>query len=224
MNESSMILAAPRSSLGRLRTGVHAFRKLIADPADPVHGPLFQMCVERGLHERLSTRMRSTAEGARLLRLRPRMDAESVSLDDLGRLPEDTLGHAYSRYFRDQGIKPLQKANAPIDSDEAYVCTRLREAHDMLHLVTGYGTDEVGEIELQCFNLGNMPWGPIPFISLFGAVVLGLHRRAGGMLTLYRRLRAAYARGRESRCLAHVIWEEHWPVPLHRVQQLLCGT
>ena len=219
-----MMLTLPRTRVGRWTTGYRAFRVLVSNPADPVNGPLFQMCIERSLHQKLAARMRRTAEGSRLLRLRPRLHAETVSFEALERMPEGSFGHAFSRYFGEHAISPLKEAVAPAETDEDYVCTRLREAHDILHVVTGYGTDEIGEVELQCFNLGNMPWGPIPWITIFGAVLMGLSRKQGGFRPFFSRLFAAYQRGRMARCLADVIWEDHWDMPLPRLQQLLCAA
>ena len=53
-----------------------------------------------------------------------------------------------------------------METAEDYVATRLREVHDVFHVVTGYGTDDIGELELQWFNCGNLGWGPLPVFVL----------------------------------------------------------
>ena len=216
----------PKTAFGRLTMGIKAFRRLVRNPADPPNGPLFQMCVEHGLHKKLARDFMCNPEGSRLLAERPRLNVMTVSLDAMAALPSDSLGYAYNSYFEHNGLSPFDPPVLPVETLEEYVCTRIREAHDVVHVVTGYGTDEVGEIELQCFNLGNLPWGMIPIITSAGAVVMGARGRLakyGGRRVVWKRMRAAYRRGRASRSLGSVMWEDHWRKPVRELQELLCA-
>jgi len=215
-------LVLPRRTAGRWLAGLRAFKKLIANPADPVHGPIFQMCVEHSLLRKVTRSLGRHREGRRLLAERPRLDARSISLAALAAHPPHSLAHAYAAYFDANGITPFAAPELPVETHQDYVATRLREAHDVFHVVTGYGTDELGELELQWFNLGNIGWGPLPIIMLIAFVVTGRARKLG-FRNVLGRVRAAYRRGRRSRRLASVYWEDYWHLPLGGVQALLCA-
>ncbi len=216
-------LVIPRSTFGRLVTGLRAFKKLIANPADPLQGPIFQMCVEHSLLRKVTRGIARHDEGRRLLAERPRLNASVVSLATMAAHPPSSLGHAYAAYFAENGITPFDPPMLPVETSQDYVATRLREAHDVFHVVTGYGTDEIGELELQWFNMGNLGWGPLPLIMLVAFFAMGKTNKYGGLRAVWRRVRAAYRRGRRSRALASVIWEDYWRMPVRDVQALLCA-
>jgi ubiquinone biosynthesis protein COQ4 len=213
----------PRGAIGRFVIGIRAFRKLIDNPADPLQGPIFQMCAEHGLMRKLTRSLRRHREGRRLLAERPRLDASTVSLATMSVFPPRSLGYAYSVYFDDHEITPFGAATLPVETDEDYVATRLREAHDVFHIVTGYGTDDIGELELQWFNFGNLGWGPLPILVIVASLFMGRMSKYGGLWTVCKRARAAYRRGRRSRSLMSVVWEDYWWMPVREVRALLCA-
>ena len=102
----------PRGAISRFVAGIRAFRKLIDNPADPLHGPIFQMCVEHGLIRRLARGLERHGEGRRLLAERPRLDASAVSLAAVAALPPSSLGRAYAAYFEDNKIVPFDPPQA----------------------------------------------------------------------------------------------------------------
>jgi ubiquinone biosynthesis protein COQ4 len=192
------LFVLPKSALGRFAAGLRAFRRLIHNPADPLQGPIFQMCVEHSLLRKLSRRFERHAEGRRLLAERPRLNATCVSLATMAAHPPRSLAHAYVDYFDANGITPFDPPLLPVETSEDYVATRLREVHDVFHIVTGYGTDQLGELELQWFNFGNVGWGPLPIITLVAFFLLGRMKKHGGIWHVCKRLRAAYRRGRRA--------------------------
>ena len=223
LDRETQVIAVPRGRIGRLTTGLRAFRKLIDNPADPLQGPLFQLCVEHSLLRRLTRRLACHGEGRRLLAERPRLNARVTSLAAMASHPPRSLGRAYAAYFEANGIALFDPAVLPVDTDQDYVATRLREVHDVLHVVTGYGTDELGELELQWFNLGNAGWGPLPIIVLVAFILTGRAKANGGVRRACKRAFAAYRRGRRSRSLVSVVWEDYWHLPVRDVQALLCA-
>jgi hypothetical protein len=67
--------------------------------------------------------------------------------------------------------------------------------HDLHHMLTGYGTDFPGEVEIAAWELGSGSG------MVIRAWVLGLIAIAGGFFGMPRRALAAFARGRRSRNL-----------------------
>lgn len=216
-------IALPRSAFGRFTLGLRAFRKLITNPADPLHGPIFQMCAEHSLLRKVTRELERHDEGRRLFAERPRMNARAVCLTKMAAHPPDSLGQAYAAYYPANGITPFEPPQLRVETNHEYLATRLRESHDVLHVVTGYGTDDIGELQLQWFNLANIGWGPLPFIMFVAFFFMGRMKKYGGFWSVCKRLLAAYRRGKRSRALASVVWEDYWCVPLRDVQALLCA-
>src|SRR5581483_1426369 len=91
--------------------------------------------------------------GKRILEERPSIDREHVDFDALRRLPDGTLGREYVRFLDDNHITPDVFQKPEIGDDRiAYVMQRVRQTHDLWHVLTGYTPDVPGEILLQAFT------------------------------------------------------------------------
>jgi ubiquinone biosynthesis protein COQ4 len=153
--------------------------------------------------------------GRRLLSEQPAIDSAHVDFAALERLPDGTLGCEYVRFLRANGITPDVFKKPDIGNDRAaYVMQRIRQTHDLWHVLTGYTPDVRGEIILQAFTFAQLR-AP----SAFALTLLGLtrHRSPG----LWREVRRAYRRGRQTQPLALFRWEDHWATPLPELRRAL---
>jgi ubiquinone biosynthesis protein COQ4 len=210
------------SFVTRIRTAVHALRILADDPANTYYGPLVNVCMDSETYAELARTWRETSEGRRLLDQRPTLQGRELDLEALARLPAGTLGHEFVRYFRNNGIEPFV-TTFPIANDVDYLSKRYRETHDLFHVITGYGTDEPGEMELQAFVLGNLGLRQAVLILAYS-----IPRRIGqegfqGLGAYLGRLRAAYLRGRRSREMLSVSYDRLWEQPVSALAELLCA-
>lgn len=210
------------SILTRVRTGLRALDVLKDDPGNTYYGPLLNACLDTEVYVALARRWRESPAGRRLLSERPTLQGRELDLDALARLPEGTLGHEFMRYFRDNGIEPFVTAFR-VESDIDYINKRYRETHDLFHVVTGYATDELGEMELQAFVLGNLGVRSAALILAFSTAMRLKHKGVRGLGAYLERLRAAYRRGRRSRELLSVSYEKLWEQPVSVLSQLLCA-
>ncbi|HRI10088.1 MAG TPA: Coq4 family protein, partial [Nannocystaceae bacterium] len=146
-----------------------------------------------------------------------------LDLQALARLPDGTLGREFVRYFERNGIQPFV-TSFPIESDVDYLSKRYRETHDLFHVITGYGTDELGEMELQAFVLGNLGlWQTVMILAV--SVPRQLQELGARRAPEYAgRLRAAYRRGKRSREMLSVSYEKLWAEPVSRLAELLCAA
>ena len=102
-----------------------------------------------------------------------------------------------------------------LKSDIDFIGKRYRETHDLLHLLTGYGTDVMGEMEVQAFALGNLGIRTAALILVVGVLGQLKDRHAGVNLDEYvRRVWAAYQRGRASQPFLSYWFERHWKTPV----------
>lgn len=219
---TNVTLPANASIITRIRTSLHALKVLSDDPANTYYGPLINVCLDSETYAKLARTWRTTAEGRRMLDERPTLQGRELDLEALARMPEGTLGHEFMRYFRNNGIEPFVTA-FPIDTDVDYLSKRYRETHDLFHVLTGYGTDDTGEMELQAFVLGNL--GVRQAILILAHSLPGRLKLGGleGVRAYLGKLYAAYRRGRRSRELLSVRYEKLWDQPVSVLSELLCA-
>jgi len=134
-----------------------------------------------------------------------------VQLDQLRSCPSGSLGHAWAQHLDDNGLQPLDRG------------LRRQQFHDGLHVLTGYGTDLLGEAEVQAFLLG------AKFRLVHGLILLGSlgalkrQQRQSNMplnrSAVRSRLKAAYDKGQQAQFNPDT-WqpETRWEQPLKAVQ------
>ncbi|MBL8912455.1 MAG: hypothetical protein JNM17_17315 [Archangium sp.] len=206
----------------RLAIGFNALRILQYEPDHPVQGPLFEWCLDNGVQKKLAVKMRQTEVGSRLIAQRPTLQGPDLDLSALRAMPDGTLGREFARYFEKNGIQPFRTTFA-IDSDDVYLAKRYRETHDLLHVITGYATHFLGEMELQAFVLGNLGLPSAAMILVFS---LGIRFQVAGFRewsAYLKRLRVAYRRGARSKMMLDVEFEKRWLQPVSQVTAELCA-
>lgn len=213
-----LVLPEGASALTRVRLGWRALHVLKDDPGHVEAGLLFNACLDSGVYPEIVDALRATEDGGRLLRGRPSLQGPELDLEALGRLPEYTFGHAVARYFRDNEITPFETTSA-LRNDVDYLSKRYRETHDFVHVLTGYGTDVAGEMEVQAFARGNLGIRSPLLIIAFATLLDPIEGDPIPPLRpFFRRLRRAHRRGARSPSLLRFAYEEHWESPLAEVQ------
>lgn len=163
------------------------FRKLIADKEDTEQVFHIFDCLPRKGFLPEAKAFIDSAPGQRLMETEPFLP---TILDDhatLKRLPAGTVGRAYVDFMEREGLSAAglvaesakMRRGAPRYGDQIeWYLDRLRDTHDLLHILTGYGRDALGE---QCVlgftygqnrNLGNF------FIAYLGGIELSRRIKA----------------------------------------------
>ncbi|KAG6277614.1 Ubiquinone biosynthesis protein [Claviceps purpurea] len=155
---------------------------------------------------RLRDAMLADPTGRRILRLRPRITSQTLSLDHLRSLPEYTLGHAYVLWLDREGVSPdTRSPTRYIDDEEcAYVMQRYRECHDFYHALTGLPIVREGEVALKAFEWANTGL-PMPGLSMLAAATMKPQERRR-FWSIY--LPWALRNGSRSKPIINVFWEE----------------
>ena len=97
-----------------------------------------------------------------------------IVLEILDTLPPSSLGYIYSRYMRMQGLSPASViGTSPITSSHEYIFHRVRETHDIIHVLTGFGIDAAGELGVQGFILAQIR-SPLAVFFIFGGILASL--------------------------------------------------
>jgi ubiquinone biosynthesis protein COQ4 len=157
--------------------------------------------------------------GRRLFDERRAIDSRTIDLDVLAALPAGTLGRAYAEFMRSHGLTPDVFDGAPDDIRDpirAYAVQRLRQTHDLWHVVINAQTDPAGEIALQAFTYAQLH---APSSAILAAI--GTLRGAREDRAIVRDAIALYRLGRRAGSLATFLWEDHWATPLVDVRRML---
>ncbi|MFO0741691.1 MAG: Coq4 family protein [Labilithrix sp.] len=196
--------------LERWRVGLHALWRLTRDPDDTRQAFIVGAVLDRNHIAKPFLRFMMDPGGFDLMRDQPAIDSTTVDFDALAALPEGTLGHGYARHMRDNALDPdlfLSPPGAP--PGIGYFAQRLRQTHDIWHVLTGLGADLPGEIALQAFMFGQFGT-PAPFFTAFAGTFLCMLEDPLAARDIWR----AYRRGRRAKPLLVVRWEEHWEEPV----------
>jgi ubiquinone biosynthesis protein COQ4 len=137
-----------------------AIRVLLQNPDDT--GQVFRIidALSGNSGERIFQRFRRDPVGARILRERRALLDTLSDRAALEALPVGTLGRTYADFVNREQITAdglveasMEEPNRPDNGPERRLFgERLRDMHDLWHVVTGYGRDLVGEAALLAFS------------------------------------------------------------------------
>lgn len=157
-------------------------------------------------------------EGVDLLRDRP--EIAELDLGPLRDLSDGTLGREFARFLDDNEIQleGLAQPTPYTDGDvEAYLMRRIRQCHDLWHVLAGLGTAGHQEVLVHCFSIAQtgLPFSLI-IISLGSLKHMVLE---GRWRVLTHETRRAYRSGRDASSLLTAYWERRWSQPLSEVRK-----
>lgn len=204
---------------------IREIRRIRREPDDLVGPARFFLWM--GGHDDGRTHQRALrdAGACRVLSERRPLPRQVYHFQELLDLPEGSFGRAYAEHLRREELDPLkiqsstELAYAEFEASELheFVRVRTRDAHDLVHALTGYGTDYLGETAAVAFTFGNC--GNRGYLGLALTGLLGL--LAMGQLRALRFIWDGYRRGRRARLLWGADWEPLLPRPLDEVRGLL---
>lgn len=211
-------LALEGRTVPRLRLAFRALRRLMKDPNDTRQVFTLSIAVSaRNLPQMLATFL-SDDSGVELLTKRASIDSRHVDYAALRALPDGTLGREYARFIDDNGLDPdLFQAPPGMPAGIAYIVQRMRQTHDLWHVVTGYDTDIPGELSLLAFTYAQTQAPSMRLLATVGTVHYAVRH---GQLA-FGRVARGYQRGKTAQFMGNVIWEDMWELPLSEVRARL---
>jgi ubiquinone biosynthesis protein COQ4 len=206
---------------------LRALRRLLADPKRTGEVFVITRALLGDSIERGAARFAATATG-RAVAGRPReLLACLVDRDALRALPEGSLGRAYLDFVEANAITAeglvaaSDAANGDyrhLDADQARYARRVRDMHDLWHVVTGYSTQPFGEVCVVAFSYRQTRNLGLGVIALVGA--LKIAREGGGAGVLGAALQAL-RHGARAAWLPGEDWEVLLAQPLASVRARL---
>lgn len=213
-----MTLANLRQNLDFLST-LKGIATLLRDPTqtESVYD------VEDGLRHTRATELsvefvKSKPEVAELFK--ERYLAPSVNIDALLQLPEASLGHAYATYIKSSGFDPNFYRLVKVEDDVSYFLLRMRQTHDIWHIVVGFSTDIYGELGLKAFELAQTH-RTMSAVLIAGGLLGTLFKKPEKLDQLLEQVAIGYRLGAKAKPLFAKKWEENWDRPLIEWRQEL---
>jgi len=205
---------------------LRAFRKLIRNKEDTTQVFEIMRALSGRSISRGYNRMLKTLEGGRQAFLREEL---AHKLDDpvwLSRFEPGSVGAAYrafreARGFTAEGLADEARKVAPmVDAQHPVVwySRRIRDVHDVWHVLTGYGTDALGEACVVSFSYAQTRNLGFAFIGWGAAREV---QREAPSVPARRAVWQAYRNGRAARWLPGLDYEALFEQPLEAVRARL---
>ncbi len=173
-------LVSPNRKKPRMRPlkALGHFRSLIADKEDTAQvfytiEALNGQALLRGL-ESFDKTEKGQARIAERRYLPPLLDDHEA----IRKFPAGSVGAAYLEFMEREGLTAaglveeydrFNKNTEQFDDLLEWYGYRLRDTHDLLHVLTGYGRDALGEVCVLGFSHGQVPGLGVVFVAYMGA-------------------------------------------------------
>ncbi len=184
MNETVLVNPSRKKLRMRPIKAYKHFRKLVADKEDTEQVFHIVRALSGKALMRDVNRFVSSEEGqARIkkgLYLPPLLDDH----DELRKLPKGSVGEAYINFMESEGltaaglVEEFDRFNAQYEDFDDIIdwySNRLRDTHDLLHVLTGYGRDSLGEACVLAFSNAQTKNPGVAFISFMGGREIKKH-------------------------------------------------
>ena len=203
-----------------------AIRTLLANPEETALVFRIIRALSGQSFERLYQRVLADPTGSVVLNERRNILAVLQGRDELRAFPAGTLGREYARFLDCEGItaEGLVEASDEAEDDAVFLderarvlSMRLRDTHDLWHVVTGYQRDLFGEGALLAFSYAQTRNPGIAFIVVMAA----LRRWREGHIDAVKLSWQAWRRGRRAASFVAADWEGLLKLPLAEVRRQL---
>jgi len=201
-----------------------ALRRLVANPEDTAQVFVIMRALSGNALVDGHARFAKTDVGATVLQ--EQRDLLQVLCDRarLRAMPEGSLGRAYLEFVEANGITAeglvdASETTAPdyveLTESEGRYARRLRDQHDLWHVLTGYSTQPYGEVCVVSFSFPQTSNLGFAAIALIGALKIA---KESGSRQVFRDAWQAYRRGRRARWLPGADWEALLARPIGQVR------
>jgi len=176
---------------------IDALRRLRVDPEDSQQGVRLFYAAGGNDDARALALMKASPEGQRILDAREPLVFGAEDRAHLRAMRPGSLGHALAVFYDEEDISWEGLTGAteglmpePRDAEHGFFRDRSRAVHDVLHVLTGYGRDYLGEAVLHGFTYaqyGNHAYGFLGALTCLGLCFVGRRDAPGLFIDACRR-------------------------------------
>ncbi|WP_095010992.1 Coq4 family protein [Tsuneonella mangrovi] len=184
-----------------VRKALHHFRELIKDKEDTAQVfKIYDALPSKHFRPRAQS-LTLSERGEALRASEPFLPSILDDHDALRKLPKGSVAHAYVDFMESEGltaaglVEESEKSGRPRYGDlMEWYGFRQRDTHDLLHVLTGYGRDALGE---QCVLLFTHGQSPAPGHLLLGyAGAANIKKTVKSKAPVFRAVREAHRIGK----------------------------
>lgn len=216
-------LQSQRRDRPQWRRAIRAVRTLVKHPDRTELAFEVALALDPDMHERSLQRMLAHPEGRCVFKQRPSLRDALCDREALGRLPAGSFGRAYLEHIERHGLEPAKlvalgsgyaTAVERGDPDIHWMAERSQMTHDLWHVLSGYGADDVGEATLLLFSHAQVGGRSNVLLALGANIQVAREKGIRWLGYAWR----AWRRGRRAVCLAALPYEQLLPLPLDEVR------
>ena len=202
---------------------LRALKNLINDPERTDEVFVFINAMSGNALERSYEKFQKTRTGQTILAEKRTLLDTLLNHEALQDYPPGTLGHAYLHFVETQqitadGLVEASEADEKIsDPGLRFFGERMRDQHDLWHVVTGYGRDVFGEACLLAFTYAQTRNRGLGIIALVGTWKISREVGRGVITAAWQ----AYKAGKKAAWLPQQDWEALLAHPLEELRQQL---
>ena len=204
------------------------FKELVKDKENTAEvARIFEALPWRGVYDAARAFL-STERGQRIRASEPSLVPILDDHASLRRLPVGSVAHAYCDFMEREGLSAqglvdeldkYRPADMFFNDQVDWYFRRLRDTHDLMHVLTGYGRDALGEQCVLAFTYSQQPALAHLFLGYAGA--LEIAKRATVKVPVFRAVREGQRQGRECPRLAEMAIRDLLALPLDEARRQL---
>ncbi|MEO0650330.1 MAG: Coq4 family protein, partial [Planctomycetota bacterium] len=119
----------------------------------------------------------------------------------------------YAEHITSHGFDADYFRKKPVDTDVDYIQMRIRQTHDIWHVMTGFGVGSFGELGLKAFEL-SQTGRPMAAVICTGGVLRYMLKMPDQLEPMMAYVAYGYNLGARAKPFLAERWEEGWDVPL----------
>ena len=139
--------------------------------------------------------------------------SDPPNVRELAELPRGTLGWCFAHHLIDHGFEPDYYRKIDVKNDVDYILMRVRQTHDIWHVITGIDTSRQGELSLKAFELAQLR-RPMAAVITCGGVMRFLVHEPDQLGSVLEAISHGYWLGHHAKPMLARKWEEAWDRPL----------
>ncbi len=206
---------------------IRAIRALFKNKEDT--GQVFKIVAAltgKSMRKRME-RFRASPVGRAVLAENRHLLATLCNREYLRSLPEGSFGRIYQNFLETEGLSAEGLVDASKQSPQwekrqaefAIFTSRMRDSHDLQHVLNGYGRNPLGEICVLTSSYPHTRNRGIGFLILIG--MFKFKKDLPRDVPVFRAIREAYRNGKKAAWLPGVDWEAMLKLPLDEVRRTL---
>lgn len=204
------------------------FRELVKDKEDTSKvTPIFEALPWRGVYDAAQNFLK-TERAQEIRRKEPSLMKLLDDHETLRKMPKGSLAHVYCDFMEREGLSAhglvdeLDK-NRPLDfyweDQMTWYFNRMRDTHDLMHILSGFGRDALGEQCVLAFTYSQQPSPAHLFLGYAGAVEIA--KRKTVKVPVFRAVREAQKMGKACPRLIEMWITDLLPLPIEEVRARL---